>query len=57
MKTLSQDTFFHSTEIEECFNSMIKESSASWAKAEAIKEIKAEIMKLKRFVITVEREE
>lgn len=57
MKTLSQDTFFHSTEIEECLNSMIKESSASWAKAEAIKEIKAEIMKLNRFVITVEREE
>lgn len=56
MNTLAQDTFYHSAEIEELLDKMIKGANSSFTKTETIKEIKAEIGKLKQFVITVQRE-
>lgn len=56
MKTevLSQDEFFHATDIQALLEELQK--GADWSKSEAIRQIGDEILKLKRVVITVERQ-
>ena len=53
-EVLSQDEFLHLTDIQMLLEEL--QQGADWSRAESIRQIAEEILKLKRVVITVEKQ-